>query len=43
MAKFGNPEMPMDNDKTSLNKSLSSLANDNRKVKSGPLSKDRKL
>ena len=41
--KISNPEMPMDNDKTSLNKSLSFLANDNRKVKSGPLSKDRKL
>ena len=40
--KIGNPEMPMDNDKISLTKSLSSLANGNRKGKSGPLSKDKK-
>ena len=40
--KIGNPEMPMDNDKISLTKSLSSLANSNRKGKSGPLSKDKK-
>ena len=33
----------MDNDTTSLRKSLSSLAEANRKVLSGPLSKDRKL
>ena len=33
----------MDNDTTSLSKSLSSLAEGNRKVMSRPLSKDRKL
>ena len=33
----------MDKDTTSLSKSLSSLAEGNRKVMSGPLSKDRKL
>ena len=33
----------MDNDTTSLSKSLSSLAKGNRKMMSGPLSKDKKL
>ena len=41
--KIGNPEIPMDKDTTSLSKSLSSLAEGNRKVMSGPLSKDIKL